>query len=125
MRTKSPTSSFGTVTRKGCLFHSASLPVRPATLNDVVRSYRMMRTVSTICVTAVAVVGGMVAAAGFEPTSGVLTEHEKILKYRDHQPAAPYAMNYTDDAAQTLGVREGRWEVIDTGSSRSGLVPSL
>ena len=85
----------------------------------------MMRIVSAICVSAAVLIGGTTAAAGFESTSGVLTEHEKMLRYRDQQPAAPYAMNYTDEAAQTVGVRDGRWDVIDTGTSRSGLVPNV
>jgi hypothetical protein len=85
----------------------------------------MMRIVSAICVSAAVLSGGVAGAAGFEPTSGVLTEHEKVLRYRDQQPAAPYAMNYTDEAAQTVGVRDGRWDVIDAGTSRSGLVPNV
>jgi hypothetical protein len=87
------------------------------------RFHFMKRMVSTICIAAAALFGG--AAAAFEPTSGVLTEHQKILQDRDQQPAAPFAMNYTDEAAQTLGVHDGRWEAIDLGPSRSGLVPKV
>src|SRR3954470_7169394 len=38
----------------------------------------------------------------------------------------PYAMNYSDEAAQTLGVRDGRLDVFSTRPSpRNGLMPSL
>jgi hypothetical protein len=83
----------------------------------------MKRPVSTLCLAAAALLGGVVVAAAFEPSSGVLTEHEKILRVRDQQ-TTPYAMNYADEAAQTIGVREGRWEVIDT-RSRYGLLPNV
>jgi hypothetical protein len=63
--------------------------------------------------------------AGLDPTSGLLTEHEKVLKYQDQQPTQPYTMNFSDEAAQTLGVHNGRWEAFDTGPSRNGLTPSL
>ena len=36
----------------------------------------------------------------------------------------PYAMNYTDEAAQTLGVKDGKWEAFNTTSS-SPMMPSL
>jgi hypothetical protein len=87
-----------------------------------------MCKISTIYVIAAALIGGMALAypaTGFESTSGLLTDHEKMLKYKDQQAAQPYAMNYADEAAQTIGVREGRWEVIDTGHSGSGLMPNV
>ena len=69
-------------------------------------------------------------AAGFEPawafrtldgTAAWPTEHQKALRYSETQPQ-PYAMNYTDEAAQTLGVREGKWEAF---TSRSSDMPSV
>ena len=36
----------------------------------------------------------------------------------------PYAMNYTDEAAQTLGVKDGKWEAF-TATSSSPILPSL
>ena len=87
-----------------------------------------MRTILTLCLAAAALMGGVArasAAAGFEPTFGLLTEHETILRYQDQQPTQPYAMNFTDEAAQTLGVHDGRWEAFDTGPSRNGLTPNL
>jgi hypothetical protein len=42
------------------------------------------------------------------------------------QAKQPYAMNYTDEAAQTLGVRDGRMDVFSTRpASRSGLMPTI
>jgi len=87
-----------------------------------------MRKISIISAAAAALIGGMAVAypaAGFEPTSGLLTDHEKMLKYKDQQAARPYAMNYADEAAQAIGVHDGRWDVIDTGHSRSGLMPNV
>jgi hypothetical protein len=88
-----------------------------------------MRKALTVRIVVDALIGGMIAAypaAGFEPTSGLLTDHEKMLKYKDQQASAqPYAMNYTDEAAHTIGVRDGRWEVIGTGISRSGVMPNV
>jgi hypothetical protein len=39
-------------------------------------------------------------------------------------PSQPYAMNYSEEAAQTLGVHDGKWEAFSTQSS-DPLVPSL
>lgn len=49
------------------------------------------------------------------------TEHQIAQRYRDSQPR-PYAMNYTDEAAQRLGVRDGKWEAFN---SRDPLMPSV
>ncbi len=37
-------------------------------------------------------------------------------------PSQPYAMNYTDQMAQSLGVKDGQWEAFQ---SRDPLMPSL
>lgn len=87
-----------------------------------------MRTLLTLCLASVALMGGMIwafAATGLDPASGALTEHEKILKYRDLQPGQAYPMTFSDEAAQTLGVQNGRWAAFDTGPSRNGLTPAL
>ena len=87
-----------------------------------------MRKALTVRIVVDALIGGMIAAypaAGFEPTSGLLTDHEKMLRYKDQEAAQPYAMNYVDEAADTIGVRDGRWEVIGTGFSRSGFMPNV
>ncbi len=87
-----------------------------------------MRTVVTLFLAGAALIGGTSwasAAARIDPTYDLLAEHGKILKYQDQQSTQPYAMNFTDEAAQTLGVKNGRWEAFDTGSSHNGLTTSL
>jgi len=52
-------------------------------------------------------------------------EHVREARYAEAQ-SAPYAMNYADDAARTLGVKDGHWQAFDTGGSpRDPLLPSL
>ena len=46
---------------------------------------------------------------------------QTALKLADKQTTQPYAMNYVDEAARTLGIREGQWEALP----RSGNMPSL
>src|ERR1700691_3493598 len=87
-----------------------------------------MRTVLILCLASAAVIGGTVWASAppwIDPAYYLLTEHGKFLKYQDQQPTQPYAMNFTDEAAQTLGVHSGRWEAFDTGPSRNGTTTSL
>ena len=41
-------------------------------------------------------------------------------------PKLPYAMNYTDEAARTLGVKDGHMDVFSTQpTNRSELMPTL
>jgi hypothetical protein len=66
------------------------------------------------------------AASAFQPavpTPPPPTQHQLDLRYADNQ-SAPYAMNYTDEAAQQLGIHDGQWEAFDTHSSNP-LVPSF
>jgi hypothetical protein len=56
-----------------------------------------------------------------QPTYPV--QHQQDARVAE-QTAQPYAMNYSDEAAQSLGVNDGKWEAFDTGSS-SSLMPSL
>lgn len=49
------------------------------------------------------------------------TQNQLDQRYVDSQP---YAMNYSDEAARTLGVHDGQWEAFDTHSS-DPLVPSF
>ena len=49
------------------------------------------------------------------------TEHQKALRYAETKPQ-PYAMNYADEAAQTLGVKDGKWEAF---TPRSSDLPSV
>ncbi len=39
------------------------------------------------------------------------TEHQQELRTLA-SPPAPYAMRYTDEAAQTLGMKDGKWEAF-------------
>jgi len=74
----------------------------------------------------VILIAGTVPALAFrtpDPSAPVPTEHQLAQKFAAN-PSEPYAMNYTDEAAQTLGVQNGRWEAFDTGSSNP-LMPSL
>jgi hypothetical protein len=50
-----------------------------------------------------------------------LTQHQIELRYADSQPPR-YAMNYVDEAAQTLGIHQGQWEAF---TPRSSNMPSL
>lgn len=49
--------------------------------------------------------------------------HVQEARFAD-QDRTPYAMRYSDEAAQTLGVKDGKWEAFSTSSS-SPLMPSL
>ena len=40
-------------------------------------------------------------------------------------PTPPYAMNYMDEAARNLGVRDGHMDVFSTRSDGSGYMPSI
>ena len=51
------------------------------------------------------------------------TQHQLELRYADGQKQ-PYAMNYTDEAAQTLGIQDGQWQAFETHPS-DPLLPSL
>lgn len=53
----------------------------------------------------------------------MVTPHQQELRYADNQNP-PYAMNYTDEAAQQLGVHDGQWEAFNTQST-DPLVPSF
>jgi hypothetical protein len=57
-----------------------------------------------------------------DPNPGYPIPHVRDSQAKDR--LQPYAMNYTDEMAQSLGVRDGRWEVFETGSSHP-LMPSL
>lgn len=49
------------------------------------------------------------------------TEHQKALRVAETQ-TQPYALTYADEAAQTLGVKEGKWEAF---TPRSSDMPSV
>jgi hypothetical protein len=58
-----------------------------------------------------------------DPTAPPLTEHQIQLRVAE-TTLQPYAMNYADDAARTLGVKDGKWEAFSS-QSRDPLTPSF
>lgn len=57
-----------------------------------------------------------------DPNPGYPVPHVQESKLKE--PTQPYVRNYTEDMAQSLGMRDGHWEVFDGGSAHS-LMPSL
>jgi hypothetical protein len=57
------------------------------------------------------------------PNAPPLTEHQIQLRVAETAPQ-PYAMNYADDAARTLGVKDGKWEAFSS-QSHDPLTPSF
>ena len=85
-----------------------------------------MLTLRTLAFAAALIAGPTSAYAAStvpDPNLGPATDHQLALRYADNQ-SQPYAMTYTDEAASSLGVRDGRWEAFETRSS-DPLVPSL
>jgi hypothetical protein len=85
-----------------------------------------MRPLPILSCTCLALVLGATSALAFRPpdtNTAMPSEHQMELRYSDAQ-SQPYAMNYTDEAAQRLGVHDGQWEAFDTHSS-DPLVPSF
>ena len=85
-----------------------------------------MRRFGTLAFAFVALAAGSGPAWAFrvnDLTAPPLTEHLRELRYADRQ-TQPYAMNYADEAARTLGVANGRWEAFST-NSRDPLMPSF
>jgi hypothetical protein len=73
-----------------------------------------------------ALIAGTGPALAFQPpdtNTAWPTQHQMELRYADSQPQ-PYAMNYTDEAAQRLGIHDGQWEAFDTHPS-DPMMPSL
>jgi hypothetical protein len=69
-----------------------------------------------------------VAARRFNSTTPVFPIESRVASAMADRQNGPYAMNYADEAAQSLGVRGGRWDAFDTGGSASGassFLPSL
>jgi len=64
---------------------------------------------------------GAAAPAAMAPR--LTTEHQQALRVADAENG-PYAMNYADQAARSLGVENGRWEAFGTGGG-DALLPAL
>jgi hypothetical protein len=83
-----------------------------------------MRCFGTIAFALAALAAGSQSAWAFRlPDPILLTDHQRQLRYADSK-AMPYAMSYSDEAARTLGVRNGKWEAFST-QSRDPLMPHL
>jgi hypothetical protein len=90
------------------------------------RSLVKMRPLPILSCACLALVLGTTSALAFRPpdtNTALPTEHQMELRYADVQNQ-PYAMNYTDEAAQQLGVHDGQWEAFNTHSS-DPLMPSF
>lgn len=82
-----------------------------------------MRLHGTIlCAATALLLGSGHAFARPDLNPGYPVPHVRDSQAQDR--SQPYAMNYTDEMAQSLGVREGRWEVFDASASHP-LMPSV
>lgn len=88
-----------------------------------------MRTCVTVLSFAALATLATTAKAGTMPSfdTPAPIPHVQDVRLADNSQASPYAMNYADDAARTLGVRDGHWQAFDTGgnSAQDPLMPSL
>jgi hypothetical protein len=85
-----------------------------------------MRSISILAIACLAMIVTSFSAMAFltpETNAAWPTQHQREARYAESLPA-PYAMNYSDEAAQSLGVRNGRWEAFATQSTNP-LMPSL
>ena len=82
-----------------------------------------MRLFGTLAFAFVAFAAGAASASPYRIPGNVAwpTEHQRALRYAETQ-SQPYAMNYADEAAQRLGVKDGKWEAF---TPRSGDMPSV
>jgi hypothetical protein len=84
-----------------------------------------MRCFGTLAFAFLAVAAGPVPAWAFGALdSNSSGQHQIELRYADSQPQ-PYAMNYVDEAARTLGIREGQWEALPRSSNMPSLMGSI
>ncbi len=51
-----------------------------------------------------------------DPNAPVPTPHQQEARYADSE-RQPYAMSYSDEAANRLGLADGRWEAFGTRSA--------
>jgi len=79
-----------------------------------------MRCFGTVAFALVALAAGPAWAFRIPDSNAAWpTEHQKALR---NVETRPYAMSYTDQAAQKLGLRDGQWEAF---APRSGDMPSV
>ena len=81
-----------------------------------------MRCFGTLAFAFLAIAAGPVPAWAFGPPDSGPTQHQIELRHADSQPRA---MNYVDEAARTLGIREGQWEALPRSSNMPSLMGSI
>ncbi len=77
-----------------------------------------MRCAAAFAFAFLAIAAGPLPAWAFrvpETNAAWPTPHQLELRYADRRPQ-PYAMNYADEAARTLGIQDGKWEAFSTHS---------
>jgi hypothetical protein len=81
---------------------------------------------AALCLSAVLTVtaGAAMATQLPNPSPAFVSEHQNDLR-ADTRPAAPFAIAYSDEAAETLGVHDGKWAFLDTGRPARAYMPSL
>ncbi len=74
---------------------------------------------------AAALLGAALPARAYQlPQSNAPAPIPHVQESSTEADRTPYAMRYTDEAAQALGVKDGKWEAFST-SSANPLMPSL
>ena len=85
-----------------------------------------MRPIPALASAVLALIAAIGPASAFRPpqtNAAFPTEHQRELRDADSQ-SQPYPMNYSDEAARTLGVHDGHWDAFDTHSD-DPLMPSF
>ena len=70
---------------------------------------------SGLVVAALLVAGPAFAFRVPDPNAAWPTPHQREAAYADRE-RQPYAMSYSDEAAQRLGLADGRWEAFQSQS---------
>lgn len=70
-----------------------------------------MRNLLPLAAAVLALGATQALAFGTDPTPQLVPDHVRMARYND-SASQPYAMNYSDEAAQTLGMKDGRWEAF-------------
>jgi hypothetical protein len=73
-------------------------------------------SVPGLAVTALLVAGPAFAFRAPDPNAPWPTPHQREVGYAD-QERQPYAMSYSDEAARSLGLTDGRWEAFSSQSA--------
>ena len=74
---------------------------------------------SGLVVAALLVAGPAFAFRVPDPNAAWPTPHQREAAYADRE-RQPYAMSYSDEAAQRLGLADGHWEAFQGQSGGSG-----